>query len=1035
MWVAVPARSAGLAAVPGGLTADVGRRDPGRRGMMHCMSGARGPAVNGLQRAIGIRAGESRTVALVALLFASLEAGRGFGEVGVDTLLVSRFGAQSLPYLFVALGTTSLIVSLAYGAGLGRIARIRLLSGILLGASAVLLLERILMLTGHPTTVPLAWLTVYAIGAIAVTIVWTMAGSVFDARQAKRLFPLCTGAAIGGSFLGTLLSGPVARAIGTESLIAIEAILLAVAGLVVLAIARTTTVRVPPRRRDRSIVDDLRVGFDAVIRSPLMRLVAVAYVLLAILLFSVTYPFLLAASETFKTEADLATALGLLAAAVTATSFVVSVVLANRFYVRFGVASAALLLPVVYLGGFGLWLVAFSFATAAIFRFSQQVTQRGIANAAWSAFYNVLPSERRAQVLAFNDGVPGQVGTILSGLLLLAAGSLLARDTVFWMGALTALICTLVVFGIRRRYAASLLRTLRAGFGEQVLEGGPGLSVLAQDPEVAAALVDALGAPESGVRQMAAELLGQSAVDRAGPALIRTIDEDDDPDVRVAALEALGSLGGPPTATAVAIDRLTDPNDAVRVAAIHALGRVADDLDGVIARNPVITDLTDDPSPAIRGAIACLLASLGPDDRSTRIVDSLLDDPGEDGVVAGLDAIRRLGEPRPVERIRPRLADTSPRVRIAAIRAVAGSPSADAMQLDLIEALDDDDAQVRRTAALALATCATPPTGLIERLSTATDRLCEAALLALRGHGPAVRTELIPWTQGRLDRAATLRRARHGLTGADDRSTGPATVLGFFIAVLGNRERRSIGLALEALVVLGAPEAGGVIRRSLASSDPEVRAQALEALESIGDRELSGALVGLLEDETAVLQDRDVIVGRLVDDGDPWIERLALAIMTGGTEMPDTSRTLGDLETMLFLRRVPLFEGLAPEDLQRIAMAATERTYQPDEALVEEGDLGEELVVIVEGTVRVVHRGADGSERIVRHYTSGDHIGELAVLREAARAATVIAEADGVRGLVIAGEGIKAILRERPEAAMAMLATLAERIGTQEVAR
>ena len=47
--------------------------------------------------------------------------------------------------------------------------------------------------------------------------------------------------------------------------------------------------------------------------------------------------------------------------------------------------------------------------------------------------------------------------------------------------------------------------------------------------------------------------------------------------------------------------------------------------------------------------------------------------------------------------------------------------------------------------------------------------------------------------------------------------------------------------------------------------------------------------------------------------------------------MPQTSRTLGDLETMLLLRRVPLFERLEPEDLQRIALAATEHFYPPDD--------------------------------------------------------------------------------------------------------
>jgi hypothetical protein len=45
--------------------------------------------------------------------------------------------------------------------------------------------------------------------------------------------------------------------------------------------------------------------------------------------------------------------------------------------------------------------------------------------------------------------------------------------------------------------------------------------------------------------------------------------------------------------------------------------------------------------------------------------------------------------------------------------------------------------------------------------------------------------------------------------------------------------------------------------------------------------------------------------------------------------------------------------------------------------------------------------------------------------------ATVIAGDGGVRGLVIGGEGLRAILEERPDVALAMLATLAERISTQ----
>ncbi len=985
-------------------------------------------------RTFGIRPGEGRTVVLVAALFAALELGRGFGEIGVDTLVVKRFGAGSLPYLFIGLGTVSLVASLFYGGALGRLPRIRLFSGILGGAAIALVIERVLIETGHPASIALAYLTVYAVGAIAVTIVWTMAASVFDARQAKRLFPLCTGAAIAGSFVGTLLSGPTARALGTPSLLVIEAVLLTVVGLLVVAIARTTTVRVPPRRRGGSIAADLRMGFDSVARSPLMRLVAVAYVLLAILGSSVTYPFFQVASSTFTTEADLATALGLLSASVTATSFVVSLLVANRVYARFGVAGAALLLPLVYLGGFGIWIVAFSMTTAALFRFTQQTTQRGLSNAAWSAFYNVVPSERRAQVLAFNDGVPGQIGTILSGLLLIAAGSVLARDQVFWLGAVTAIACTIVVVGIRRRYAGSLLQTLRAGLGEQVLEGGPGLAALTRDPAVAGALVKALGAPEPGVRRMAATLLAQTSSPGAAADLAGAL-ADDDPGVRVALLDAIAALGGDATVTDAVRAHLSDPEPAVRAAAVRSLTAIAVLADDPAGAIPAVTGLAEDDSPAVRAAVASSMLAGGPDDAAVRVIEELLEDPDDACRIAGLDAVRRLGDPVPLERVRPLLADRAFPVRVAALEALAVARDPGAIVPDLIVALNDPVSDVRVAAARILAAFDTAPPGVVQVLATDSARAQAAALTALVGHGPEVRVQVIDWAGGRLTRANDLRRARLALGdggGPGPGGDGVATQETAFLAsILEHREYDLSNLALGALVVLGAPEAGGVIRRCLRSRDTETRAQAIEALESIGDPRLSGALVGLLEEAPAEPQDRADALRRLADDDDPWIARMARGISTGDANMPETSRTLGDLETMLCLRRVPLFEGLDPEDLQRIASTAVEHVYPAGEALVREGDLGDTLIVIVEGSVRVVKAEPDGSERLIRTYAAGDHIGELAVLREAPRAATVLAEDDGVRGLVIGGDGLKAILRERPDAAMAMLATLSERISRQ----
>ncbi len=70
--------------------------------------------------------------------------------------------------------------------------------------------------------IALVWLTVGAAGALAMTIGWTVAGSSLDARQAKRLFPLCTSAAIAGYMAGSLGAGVLAGLLGAEALIAIE---------------------------------------------------------------------------------------------------------------------------------------------------------------------------------------------------------------------------------------------------------------------------------------------------------------------------------------------------------------------------------------------------------------------------------------------------------------------------------------------------------------------------------------------------------------------------------------------------------------------------------------------------------------------------------------------------------------------------------------------------------------------------------------------------------------------------------------------
>ena len=129
------------------------------------------------------------------------------------------------------------------------------------------------------------------------------------------------------------------------------------------------------------------------------------------------------------------------------------------------------------------------------------------------------------------------------------------------------------------------------------------------------------------------------------------------------------------------------------------------------------------------------------------------------------------------------------------------------------------------------------------------------------------------------------------------------------------------------------------------------------------------------------------------------------------------------VDRVIFLRKVPLFAALPPQDLEPIAAVAEEYLFPEGEMLAAEGEPGDTMYVIVEGEVRVL--GSDGEELAVRG--PGDFIGEMAVILSRPRTASLLASS-AVRVLELRKAAFEAILRERPETAIAMMHVLCERL-------
>ncbi len=122
------------------------------------------------------------------------------------------------------------------------------------------------------------------------------------------------------------------------------------------------------------------------------------------------------------------------------------------------------------------------------------------------------------------------------------------------------------------------------------------------------------------------------------------------------------------------------------------------------------------------------------------------------------------------------------------------------------------------------------------------------------------------------------------------------------------------------------------------------------------------------------------------------------------------------------LAKAPVFSTLSPELLEPILASGEERTFHAGETIVRLGDPGDDLHVILEGSVRVERGG-----RALESLGAGEFFGEVAVLDVRPRSADVVAET-AVRTLRLSREVVRDALEHEPRAAWAMLQVLAARL-------
>ena len=986
-----------------------------------------------LAQALSIRSGESRMASLMIGIMLFTAVGASLGGTAIEALFFARFGVEYLPYMFLGLGITSMVISFGTTAALGSLPRRILYLAIPLFIAAVLIIARLALLTKLSWLYPALWLGKEILNSLTGILIWGIAGVVCDTRQAKRLFPLFNASRILGQVIGGFGTGVLVNALGLENLLLVWAgarLLVFVFCQAILRNQQIATSTPKSRQKQPPLIQEMQRGYQYVRRSKLMRWVSLASILFSLLFFSIALPFSRAATEQYPNEEGLAAFLGLFNGISTGAAFLASLFLANRLFARFGIMLSLLVFPVIYLLGFTSLALLPIFAMIVAFRFIQMLWLSGIADPAYQAMFNVVPPERRDQVRTFISGVPEQAGTFIAGAILIIGEQTLAPQQLYIVGLLAAALCTFSIYRAWGGYNEALVEALRAGnprlfYSEEQPFGG-----FRQDAVAIRAVLEGLNDRDPVIRRVAVEILGHLSIPEAEAALIRGIN-DSDLLVRASSIRALAQINATSALASIA-ESLRDPEPDVRFEAVTALWTLTQ-TPGNLAYQ--ISPLLDDQDIRVRTRTASVLLRLASrfgrrsrDQQSLEKARAFLRYTAAMGELSDREhAIHALGDWGDAEAFNflvNELKDRSLPIRIrrAVLVSLAKIQSAHALPY-LVHALGHPDVSIQETAAGLLAQIGEPAMEpVLAALQNPGQE--EGALLALQRLPMPPETPVQEYARTSVARAVEYDGLRRGLQQAAQNEA---------ISLLSEslyKKSNQYGIrALRAIGLLSDRDAMQLAIDILNMANSAQRANVIEALESINSRwrKTLQPLMRLWEDGDSEVPDGKADWQRLITDEDPWIRDCALfaAHQLGETKMENIA-TLSLMERILFLKRIPLFENLSPGDIKQVAALAQEESFSDGVSIVREGEIGDVMFIIVSGEVRV-QITKDQKEVELARRKAGQYVGEMALISKEPRSATVRAIGN-VRALCIDQKNFESLLRDRPDASLAVIQVLCQRL-------
>jgi ATP:ADP antiporter, AAA family len=655
-----------------------------------------------IERALNVHPGDlGRGTLLCSCLFLIISS-YVIGKVARDALFLDRFKAVQLPYADIA---SALLVGIVVAGYIYLDRRVSLRT--LLVGSQVFFASNCALFWAFGHYYHLIWLSpifyvwVGIFGVLAPTQIWTLANYALTTREAKRIFGMVGGGAIGGWIFAGFVSKTIAKVFGTESLLLVMTLLLLICSVLMLVMWRTGHVHSGEAEESGSSGAErgsrnLRKSLRLVASSRYLRAIAAVICISSFVTTLTGWQFKAIAKQFLVNKDALAIFFGNFNFYAAVLSLLLQLLVTTRCLRKFGIGVLLFVLPLTVLAGSVTLLVLGTLGAAVFLKGNDQVLRYSMDKSTVELLYLPLPSGVKLHAKWFIDTVIWRMGDGLAGVTVLIFATFLhlpARQ-ISWLAILLISGWLVAVSVARKQYVATLEENI---------------SRHRIDVEQVSTLV----LDRSTSDMLAAKILGSDPKEilyalslleverkRVEHPVVRSLLSHPDKDVKQKALAILDASAD--TSVLAEVQQLLkDPDLNVRTEAMLYLAHHAH-----IDPLTVIEELGDFADFSVRSAVVAYLAREGEAqnlDTARQILEGMVREPGPEGERTRIEAAKMLGElPDCFDPLLSTLLhDSALPVAREAIRSV-GKLRKRRMAPDLLDLLSNHDLAAEAASSLAL---------------------------------------------------------------------------------------------------------------------------------------------------------------------------------------------------------------------------------------------------------------------------------------------------------------------------------------------